>query len=191
MKLDVYSSKGSKTKKSVDLDDAVFGIEPNDHAIYLDVKRFLAAQRQGTHDTLNRSLVTGSTRKIKKQKGTGTARAGSIKNPLFRGGGTVFGPEPRDYTQKLNGKLKKLARKSALSYKTKDFLAVLEGLKLADKKTLTVLPAANEAIYRSCRNLPKHRVMVASDLSTYDIMNCSNLVFVDNAHEVIEGMLKA
>ena len=103
MKLNVYSSKGSKTKKSVDLDDAVFGIEPNDHAIYLDVKRFLAAQRQGTHDTLNRSLVTGSTRKIKKQKGTGTARAGSIKNPLFRGGGTVFGPEPRDYTQKLNG----------------------------------------------------------------------------------------
>ena len=209
MKLSVYSSKGSKTKKSVDLDDAVFGIEPNDHAIYLDVKRFLAAQRQGTHDSLSRSFVTGSTRKIKKQKGTGTARAGSIKNPLFRGGGTVFGPEPRDYTQKLNGKLKKLARKSALSYKakgegitvvdsismdapkTKDFLAVLEGLKLADKKTLTVLPDANDAIYRSCRNLPKHRVMVASDLSTYDIMNCSNLVFVDNAHEVVEGMLKA
>jgi large subunit ribosomal protein L4 len=174
----------------------------------LDVKRYLAAQRQGTHDTLHRGVVSGSTRTLKKQKGTGTARAGSIKNPLFRGGGTVFGPEPRDYTQKLNGKLKKLARKSALSYKakgdgitivdslaidapkTKDFLAVLQGLKLDDKKTLTVIPAANDAIYRSCRNLPKHRVMVASDLSTYDIMNCSNLVLVDNAHEVIEGMLK-
>ena len=183
MKLNVYSSKGSKTKKSVDLDDAVFGIEPNDHAIYLDVKRFLAAQRQGTHDTLNRSLVSGSTRKIKKQKGTGTARAGSIKNPLFRGGGTVFGPEPRDYTQKLNGKLKKLARKSALSYKAKG-----EGITLVDS---IKMDAPKTQDYRSCRNLPKHRVMVASDLSTYDIMNCSNLVLVDNAHEVIEGMLKA
>ena len=115
MKVDVYNSKGSKTDKSVTLNKAVFGIEPNDHAIYLDVKRFQAAQRQGTHDTLHRGLVSGSTRKIKKQKGTGTARAGSIKNPLFRGGGTVFGPEPRDYTQKLNHKVKQLARRSALS----------------------------------------------------------------------------
>ena len=208
MKVDVYNSNGSKTDKSVTLNKAVFGIEPNDHAIYLDVKRFQAAQRQGTHDTLHRGLVSGSTRKLKKQKGTGTARAGSIKNPLFRGGGTVFGPEPRDYTQKLNHKVKQLARRSALSYKaqekaivvveglkmdapkTKDFAGLMKGLALADNKTLMVLPAANDNVYMSSRNLPKHRVMVASDLSTYDIMNCNTLIFVDDAHKVIEGMLK-
>jgi large subunit ribosomal protein L4 len=208
MKLDVYTSKGSKSKKSAELNDAVFAIEPNDHAIYLDVKRYLAAQRQGTHDTLHRGVVSGSTRKIKKQKGTGTARAGSIKNPLFRGGGNTFGPEPRDYTIHLNVKLRKLARRSALSYKakaegitvldsikiaaprTKDFLALMTNLNLHDKKTLTVLPSQDDNVYRSCRNLPKHRVMLAADLSTYDIMNCTNLVFVDNAHEVLEGMLK-
>ena len=208
MKLDVYTSKGSKSKKSVELNDAVFGIVPNDHAIYLDVKRYLAAQRQGTHYTLHRGLVSGSTRKIKKQKGTGTARAGSIKNPLFRGGGRTFGPEPRDYSTNLNAKLRKLARRSALSYKaqdegimvvdsikmdapkTKDFLAILSNLKLDDMKTLTVLPFKDDNVFRSCKNLPKHRVMVASDLSTYDIMNCTNLVFVDNAHEVVEGLLK-
>jgi len=208
MKVDVYNSKGSKTDKSVNLDKAVFGIEPNDHAIYLDVKRFQAAQRQGTHDTLHRGLVSGSTRKLKKQKGTGTARAGSIKNPLFRGGGTIFGPEPRDYTQKLNHKVKQLARRSALSYKakekaivvveglkmdapkTKDFAGLMKGLELADNKTLMVLPAANENVYMSSRNLPKHRVMLATDLSTYDIMNCNTLILVDDAHKVIEGMLK-
>jgi large subunit ribosomal protein L4 len=208
MKVDVYNSKGSKTDKSVTLNKAVFGIEPNDHAIYLDVKRFQAAQRQGTHDTLHRGLVSGSTRKLKKQKGTGTARAGSIKNPLFRGGGTVFGPEPRDYTQKLNHKVKQLARRSALSYKakekaimvvegikmdapkTKDFAGLMEGLKVSDSKTLMVLPTPNTNVYMSSRNLPKHRVMVASDLSTYDIMNCNTLIFVDDAHKVIEGMLK-
>lgn len=208
MKVDVYNSNGSKTDKSVTLNKAVFGIEPNDHAIYLDVKRFQAAQRQGTHDTLHRGLVSGSTRKLKKQKGTGTARAGSIKNPLFRGGGTVFGPEPRDYTQKLNHKVKQLARRSALSYKakekaivvveglkmdapkTKDFAGLMKGLELAENKTLMVLPAANDNVYMSSRNLPKHRVMVASDLSTYDIMNCNTLIFVDDAHKVIEGMLK-
>ncbi len=208
MKVDVYNSKGSKTDKSVTLNKAVFGIEPNDHAIYLDVKRFQAAQRQGTHDTLHRGLVSGSTRKIKKQKGTGTARAGSIKNPLFRGGGTVFGPEPRDYTQKLNHKVKQLARRSALSYKakekaimvvegikmdapkTKDFAGLMEGLKVSDSKTLMILSTPNTNVYMSSRNLPKHRVMVASDLSTYDIMNCNTLIFVDDAHKVIEGMLK-
>ncbi len=208
MKLSVYSTDGSKTAKSVTLSDAVFAIEPNDHAIYLDVKRFMAAQRQGTHDTLHRGVVSGSTRKLKKQKGTGTARAGSIKNPLYRGGGNIFGPEPRDYTHRLNGKVKQLARRSALSYKAKDeaikvvegismdkpstksFAQVLKNLELADTKTLFVLPAANDAVYRSCRNLPKHRVMVATDLSTYDIMNCKSLVLVDNAHEVIEGLLK-
>jgi large subunit ribosomal protein L4 len=182
MKLDVFTSKGSKSKKSAELQDSVFAIEPNDHAIYLDVKRYQSAQRQGTHDTLHRGVVSGSTRKIKKQKGTGTARAGSIKNPLFRGGGNTFGPEPRDYTIHLNSKLRKLARRSALSYKakadgimvvdnikmdapkTKDFLTVMTNLKLDDKKTLMILPSQDDNVYRSCRNLPKHRVMLASDL---------------------------
>jgi large subunit ribosomal protein L4 len=208
MKFDVFTSKGSKSKKSAELQDSIFAIEPNDHAIYLDVKRHHAAQRQGTHDTLHRGLVSGSTRKIKKQKGTGTARAGSIKNPLFRGGGNTFGPEPRDYTIHLNAKLRKLARRSALSYKakadgimvvdnikmdapkTKDLLTVMTNLKLDDKKTLMILPSQDDNVYRSCRNLPKHRVMLASDLSTYDIMNCTNLLFVNNAHEVLEGLLK-
>ncbi|HBP45882.1 MAG TPA: 50S ribosomal protein L4 [Flavobacteriales bacterium] len=208
MKVNVYNPDGLKTDKSVTLNKSVFGIEPNDHAIYLDVKRFQAAQRQGTHDTLHRGLVSGSTRKIKKQKGTGTARAGSIKNPLFRGGGTTFGPEPRDYTQKLNAKVKRLARRSALSYKakekaivvveglkmdtpkTKDFAGLMKGLELVENKTLMVLPVPDNNVYMSSRNLAKHRVMVASDLSTYDIMNCNTLIFVDDAHKVIEGMLK-
>ena len=208
MKVNVYNPDGLKTDKSVTLNKSVFGIEPNDHAIYLDVKRFQAAQRQGTHDTLHRGLVSGSTRKIKKQKGTGTARAGSIKNPLFRGGGTTFGPEPRDYTQKLNAKVKRLARRSALSYKakekaivvveglkmdtpkTKDFADLMKGLELVENKTLMVLPVPDNNVYMSSRNLAKHRVMVASDLSTYDIMNCNTLIFVDDAHKVIEGMLK-
>jgi large subunit ribosomal protein L4 len=208
MKLSVYSTDGAKTGKTVELAAEVFGIEPNTHAMYLDVKRFMAAQRQGTHDTLHRGVVSGSTRKLKKQKGTGGARAGSIKNPLFRGGGTIFGPQPRDYTHKLNIKVKQLARRSALSTKalengirvvepiamsspkTKDFLSILKNLELAGTKTLVVLPSQNDAVYLSARNLPKHRVMVASDLSTYDIMNCNTLLFVDNAHEVLEGMLK-
>jgi large subunit ribosomal protein L4 len=208
MKLSVYSTDGNKTGKTVELAAEVFGIEPNNHAMYLDVKRFMAAQRQGTHDTLHRGVVSGSTRKLKKQKGTGGARAGSIKNPLYRGGGTIFGPQPRDYTHKLNIKVKQLARRSALSTKaieksirvveslamsapkTKDLLAILNNLELASTKTLVVLPAQNDAVYLSARNLPKHRVMVASDLSTYDIMNCNTLLFVDNAHEVLEGMLK-
>src|SRR5210317_724584 len=131
MKVDVYNASGSKTDKSVTLNKDVFGIEPNDHAIYLDVKRFQAAQRQGTHDTLHRGVVSGSTRKLKKQKGTGTARAGSIKNPLFRGGGRIFGPQPRNYGFKLNKKVKKLARRSALSYKAKEkAIVVVEGLKM-------------------------------------------------------------
>ena len=208
MELKVHNIKGKETDKKVKLDKLIFGIEPNDHAIYLDVKQYLANNRKGLHKSKERGEIAGSTRKIKKQKGTGTARAGSIKNPLFRGGGTTFGPEPRDYTQKLNHKVKQLARRSALSYKAKDeaikvvegismdkpstksFAQVLKNLELADTKTLFVLPAANDAVYRSCRNLPKHRVMVATDLSTYDIMNCKSLVLVDNAHEVIEGLLK-
>jgi len=208
MKMSFYSTDGNKTGKTVELAAEVFGIEPNNHAMYLDVKRFMAAQRQGTHDTLHRGVVSGSTRKLKKQKGTGGARAGSIKNPLYRGCGTIFGPQPRDYTHKLNIKVKQLARRSALSTKaieksirvveslamsapkTKDLLAILNNLELASTKTLVVLPAQNDAVYLSARNLPKHRVMVASDLSTYDIMNCNTLLFVDNAHEVLEGMLK-
>lgn len=208
MKLNVYSTSGAQTKKSIDLDDSVFGIEPNDHAIYLDVKRIQAAKRQGTHDTLHRGLLSGSTRKLKRQKGTGTARAGSIKNPLFRGGGTIFGPEPRNYRHKLNGKVKMLARKSALSYKakdsaikalegfdmdapkTKELLGIFKALEIADQKALVVLAEPNTGIYLSARNLPKQRVMCASDLSTYDIMNCSTLVLVGNAHEVLAGMLK-
>ena len=209
MKVDVYNTEGKKTS-SKELSADVFGIEPNDHAIYLDVKRYLAAQRQGTHKAKERAEVKGSTRKIKRQKGTGGARAGSLKNPLFVGGGTVFGPRPRKYDIKLNKKVTKLARKSALAYKakeeggirivkglsmdapkTKDLLGTFGKLGLADQKTLVVVPELNRALYLSSRNLPKHRVMTAGDLSTYDIMNCRHIVFVDNAHEVITGMLTA
>ena len=209
MKVDVYNTEGKKTA-SADLSKDVFGIEPNDHAIYLDVKRYLAAQRQGTHKSKERAEIQGSTRKIKKQKGTGGARAGSLKNPLFVGGGTIFGPRPRKYDIKLNKKVTKLARKSALAYKAKEDggIRVVKGLSmdtpktqellgtfgklgLADQKTLVVVPEQSKALYLSSRNLPKHRVMTASDLSTYDIMNCQNIVFVDNAHEVITGILTA
>ena len=209
MKVDVYNTEGKKTS-SKELSADVFGIEPNDHAIYLDVKRYLAAQRQGTHKAKERAEVKGSTRKIKRQKGTGGARAGSLKNPLFVGGGTVFGPRPRNYDIKLNKKVTKLARKSALAYKakedggirivkglsmdapkTKDLLGTFGKLGLADQKTLVVVPELNRALYLSSRNLPKHRVMTAGDLSTYDIMNCRHIVFVDNAHEVITGILTA
>ena len=209
MKVDVYNTEGKKTA-SADLSKDVFGIEPNDHAIYLDVKRYLAAQRQGTHKSKERAEIQGSTRKIKKQKGTGGARAGSLKNPLFVGGGTIFGPRPRKYDIKLNKKVTKLARKSALAYKAKEDggIRVLKGLSmdtpktqellgtfgklgLADQKTLVVVPEQSKALYLSSRNLPKHRVMTAGDLSTYDIMNCQNIVFVDNAHEVITGILTA
>ena len=208
MKVPVYNIEGKKTS-SKELSADVFGIEPNDHAIYLDVKRYLAAQRQGTHKAKERAEVKGSTRKIKKQKGTGGARAGSLKNPLFVGGGTIFGPRPRKYDIKLNKKVTKLARKSALAYKakeegirivkglsmdapkTKDLLSTFGKLGLADQKTLVVVPELSRALYLSSRNLPKHRVMTAGDLSTYDIMNCRHIVFVDNAHEVITGMLTA
>lgn len=208
MKVPVYNIEGKKTS-SKELSADVFGIEPNDHAIYLDVKRYLAAQRQGTHKAKERAEVTGSTRKIKKQKGTGGARAGSLKNPLFVGGGTIFGPRPRKYDIKLNKKVTKLARKSALAYKakeegirivkglsmdapkTKDLLSTFGKLGLADQKTLVVVPELSRALYLSSRNLPKHRVMTAGDLSTYDIMNCRQIVFVDDAHEVITGLLTA
>jgi large subunit ribosomal protein L4 len=208
MKVPVYNIEGKKTS-SKELSADVFGIEPNDHAIYLDVKRYLAAQRQGTHKAKERAEIQGSTKKIKRQKGTGGARAGSIKNPLFVGGGTIFGPRPRKYDIKLNKKVTKLARKSALAYKakeegirivkglsmdapkTKELLDTFGKLGLADQKTLVVVPELSRALYLSSRNLPKHRVMTAGDLSTYDIMNCRQIVFVDNAHEVITGLLTA
>ena len=208
MEIAVYNSKGEKTGKKVKLDDGVFGIEPNDHVIWLDVKRFRNAQRQGTHKAKERGEITGSRRKIKRQKGTGTARAGDIKNPLFRGGGRVFGPRPRKYHIKLNKKVVQLARKSALSYKakdeeimvidslglgapkTKDYLAVLKNLKIDDNKTLVVVPEKDDNVYLSSRNLEGHGVQIANLLNTYEILDCDKLVFVGNSHEIVQEILK-
>ncbi|NQX90813.1 MAG: 50S ribosomal protein L4 [Flavobacteriales bacterium] len=208
MKAAVYNKEGKKTSKSVSLDEAVFGIEPNDHAIYLDVKRYNAAQRQGTHKSKERGEITGSTKKIKRQKGTGTARAGSIKNPLFKGGGTVFGPRPHAYSLKVNKKVKRLARMSALSYKakaegvsvlegldmsapkTKEFNALLNNMEMAGQKLLMVTPTADKNVYLSSRNIQKCNVVSAEMLNTYDIMNSKHVVFVGNAHEVVAENLK-
>lgn len=208
MELAVYNSKGEKTGKKVTLDGDVFGIEPNDHVIWLDVKRFRNAQRQGTHKSKERGEVVGSRRKIKKQKGTGTARAGDIKNPLFRGGGRVFGPRPRSYDIKLNKKVTKLARKSALTYraqdeaimlldslsmkgvKTSDYVSMLKNLKIESGKTLFVVPAKDENAYLSSRNLKGHNLQIASDLNTYEILDCDKIVLVGNAHEIIQDILK-
>ncbi len=207
MELSVYNIEGKETKK-VKLDDSVFGIEPNDHAIYMDVKQYGANNRQGTHKAKERSDVKGSGRKIKKQKGTGTARAGDIKNPLFRGGGRVFGPRPRDYSFKLNKKLKQLARKSALSYRAKEnqitiiedvkmdapktsaYLAMMTALKLADQKPLLITNGTDKTLSLSSRNVKKHKVVSVNELSTYDIMNCNRLVIAESAIEVIENTLK-
>mgnify|MGYP001038424739 FL=1 len=207
MELTVKNIKGNDTKKKVTLSATIFGIEPNDHAIYLDVKQYLANQRQGTHKAKERAEVTGSTRKIKKQKGTGTARAGSIKSPVFKGGGTIFGPRPRNYSFKLNKKLKALARKSALSYKaqggnimvvedfnfdtpkTKEFKALLDNLKVNDKKSLIVLSDLNKNIYLSSRNLKNTKVTTASGLSTYDLMNASNIMLCEGSLESIQTIL--
>ena len=187
MELNVHNIKGKKTGKKVKLDSSVFGVEPNNHAIYLDVKSYLANKRQGTHKSRQRADIKGSTRKIKKQKGTGTARAGSIKNPLFRGGGRIFGPVPRDYSQKVNKKVKRLARKSALSIKakeksifviedfqmekpsTKDFTKILTALGLSGKKNLFVLEELNKNVYLSSRNLRNSSVVINSELNTYGI----------------------
>ncbi len=206
MELSVYNREGKETKK-VKLDDSVFGIEPNDHAIYMDVKQFGANNRQGTHKAKERSDVKGSGRKIKKQKGTGTARAGDIKNPLFRGGGRVFGPRPKDYGFKLNKKLKVLARKSALSYrakanqitiiedvkfdapKTKDYVSMMAALKLADQKPLLVTDGQDKTLSLSSRNVKNHKVVSVNELNTYDIMNCNALVIAESAIEVIENTL--
>jgi len=207
MKVAVLDIKGKETGRKVDLSDAVYKIEPNNHAIYLDVKQYLAHQRQGTHKAKERADITGSTRKIKKQKGTGTARAGSIKSPIFRGGGRVFGPRPKDYTLKLNKNLKRLARKSALSLKTqekaimvvedfnfeapktKDFIKVIEGLGLENKKSLFVLGDSNNNVYLSSRNLGGSEVVTNSELSTYKILNANNIVLLEGSLEGIESNL--
>jgi len=194
MEVKVINISGKETGAKVQLPDAIFAVEPNDHAIYLDVKQYLANQRQGTHKSKQRNEIAGSTRKLYKQKGTGGARAGSIKSPLFNGGGRIFGPQPRDYGFKLNKKLKSLARKSALTYKAKDnnivvledfsfdtvktknYVQLVAGLKLTDAKTLLVLPAANNNVYLSSRNLKKSKVVTAAELNTYDVLNAGTLL---------------
>ncbi len=207
MKLAVLNIKGEETGREVSLDKNVFGIEPNEHAVYLDVKQFLAAQRQGTHKVKERNEIVGSTKKIKKQKGTGTARAGSIKSPVFRGGGTIFGPKPRDYDFKLNKKVKRLAAKSVLSTrakdkkitiledfsidapKTKDFVSILSKIHPDGKKALIVLGAYNKNIYLSSRNFPNAKVAVADELNTYDLMNAEQIILAESSVEVIQKRL--
>jgi large subunit ribosomal protein L4 len=204
MEVTVYNIKGNKTHRTVNLDDTIFSIEPNDHAIYLDVKQYMANRRQGTHSSLEKSQLSGSTRKLHKQKGTGGSRKGSIKSPLFRGGARVFGPHPRDYDFKLNKKLKRLARKSALSYKVKDnnlmivedfnfeapktksFIELLKNLQLEGKKTLLVMPDANENVVLSSRNLKKVKVVKASDLNTYEILDATQLLITESSVKEIE-----
>ncbi|PJA07234.1 MAG: 50S ribosomal protein L4 [Flavobacteriales bacterium CG_4_10_14_0_2_um_filter_32_8] len=208
MEIVVKDFSGKDTKKKVSLDKSIYEIEPNDHAIYLDVKQYLANQRQGTHKSKERGEVKGSTRKIKKQKGTGGARAGSINNPLFKGGGRVFGPKPRDYSFKLNIKQKRLARKSALSYKakegaitiledfsfdapqTKKYTELLGNLNVLDKKTLLVLSDSNKNVYLSSRNLKMAKVVTASQINTYDLMNATRIIIAEGSIEKIENILK-
>ncbi|HJI19760.1 MAG: 50S ribosomal protein L4 [Alistipes sp.] len=207
MELAVLNTQGNETGRKVVLSDAVFGVEANDHAIYLDVKQYLADQRQGTHKSKQRNEVAGSTRKLKRQKGTGGARAGSIKSPLYPGGGRVFGPVPRDYSFKLNKKLKALARRSALTYKaqagairivealnldaprTKTLVALADALKVADKKVLIVLPESNPNLQLSCRNIPYVKAILAQNVNTYEVMNASALVMVEGAENVLNVML--
>lgn len=207
MELVVHKIKGEVTDKKVQLDDAVFGIEPNDHAIYLDVKQFLANQRQGTHKSKERNEVAGSTRKVKKQKGTGTARAGSIKSPLFVGGGRIFGPKPRDYSFKLNKKLKQLARKSALSYKAKDleiviiedfsfdapktknFIEILKKFNVEGQKNLFVMAGVERNLVLSSRNIQRTKVALASNLNTYDILNAKKVFFVESSVNSLHELL--
>jgi large subunit ribosomal protein L4 len=208
MELVVHNIKGKETDKKVKLDKSVFGIEPNDHAIYLDVKQYLANNRKGLHKAKERGEIVGSTRKIKKQKGTGTARAGSIKNPLFRGGGRVFGPRPRSYDQKINKKVKLLARKSALAYKVKnkeililedfnlsnpntsDYLNIIKSFGLEAKKTLVVTSEINNNIYLSSRNLKNSKVVINSELNTYEITDANKILILESAVEGIESTLK-
>jgi len=204
MEVAVYNVKGAKTTRMVALDDTIFAIEPNDHAIYLDVKQHLANQRQGTHSTKEKSIISGSTKKLHKQKGTGGSRKGSIKNPLFRGGARIFGPLPRDYSFKLNKKLKKLARKSALSYKVKDkgltivedfsfeapktknFSELPKNFQLTGKKTLLVIHQPDEKLILSSRNLKRVKILMASDLNTYEILEANQLLITESSIKEIE-----
>lgn len=208
MEIAVLNRAGEETGRKVELNPSIYSVEPNDHAIYLDVKQYLANQRQGTHMAKDRGEISGSTRKIKRQKGTGGARAGSRKSGTIRGGGRIFGPRPRDYSFKLNKKLKDLARKSALTYKaqsegilvvedfsfeapkTKEFVAIQNNLKISDKKSLIVIPDANNNIYLSSRNLQNVEIVKASDLSTYKIMRAQKIVLVESSVSKVEELFK-
>lgn len=209
MELSVLDIKGKDTGRKVSLSDTVFGIEPNDHAIYLDVKQYMANQRQGTHKSKERSEVSGSTRKLIRQKGGGGARRGDINSPLLVGGGRVFGPRPRSYEFKLNKKVKSLARKSALSYKaknnaivvvedfvfeapkTKDFLGIIKNLKMSDKKLLMVLPESNKFVYLSARNIPKTKVATVAGLNTYVVLDAASVILTEKSVAAIEEQFKA
>ena len=209
MELNIVNIKGEDTGRKVSLNDAIFGIEPNDHAIYLDVKQYLANQRQGTHSSKGRSQMSGSTRKLGKQKGGGGARPGDIKSGVRVGGGRMFGPHPRDYHFKLNKKVKQLARRSALSYKalesaitvvenfsfetpkTKDFVAMTKSLQVADKKPLIILANANNNVYLSARNLTSSKVVTVSELSTYIVLNAKSIVLTEDAVVAVEQIFKA
>jgi len=208
MELVVHKIDGSATTRKIALDDTIFGIEPNDHAIYLDVKQHLANKRQGTHSSKERSQMSGSTRKLKRQKGTGGARSGDINSPVFVGGARAFGPHPRVYNFKLNKKVKQLARKSALTYKakqnqivvvedftfeevkTKHYKDLLSNLKVADQKTLMVLPQTDEKVYLSSRNIQKAKVLIAASLNTYEILNAGNLLIVESSVQKINEMFQ-
>ncbi len=207
MEVNVYNIKGEDTGRKVTLNESIFGIEPNDHAIYLDVKQFMANQRQGTHKSKERSGIAGSTRKLGRQKGGGGARRGDIKSPVLVGGGRVFGPQPRDYNFKLNKKVKTLARKSALSYKaqenaivvledfnfetpkTKDFIAMTKKLNVSDKKVLMILPESNKNVYLSAHNVQKAAVQTISGLNTYRVLNAGTLVFTESSLSAINKIL--
>ena len=209
MELSIYNIKGEVTDKKVTLDDSIFGIEPNDHVIWLDVKQYLANQRQGTHKSKERNEIAGSTRKLIRQKGGGGARRGDIKSPLLVGGGRVFGPQPRDYSFKLNKKVKALARKSALSLKAKEnaiivvedfdfdapktqrIVELTKKLQLTDKKLLFVLPNQNKNVYLSARNLERVKIITASDINTYRIMDCAGLVLTESSVAIIDNLFKA
>ena len=207
MEVSVLNIKGQETGRKVTLNEAIFGVEPNDHVVYLDVKQYLANQRQGTAKSKERSEISGSTRKLGRQKGGGGARHGDINSPLLRGGGRVFGPKPRDYGFKLNKKVKALARKSALSYKaqenaiivvedfnfdapkTKEFVAIAQNLKVDGKKVLMVLPDANKNVYLSARNLPKAECIIAANVNTYKVLNADVMVITENSLKAIDGVL--
>lgn len=207
MEVSIYTISGKESGRKATLHDAIFGVEPNDHAIYLDVKQHQANQRQGTHKAKERNEVSGTTKKLKRQKGTGGARAGSMKSPVFVGGGRIFGPRPRDYSFSLNKKLKRLARISALSHKartntimvlediqfdrpkTRQMADIMKSLQLADKKTLVIVPQSNKNVYLSSRNLERSKVVRACDINTYDILNAHNLILTEGSLSVLESTL--